>query len=75
MQDIILAVVALCSFVIGSLMSFFCGVLCTQMFMKNKKSKSVQNNLDFPVYETVELKEQTEIVDMSSNVAYGNVNP
>ncbi len=45
------------------------------MFMKNQKSKSVQNNLDFPVYETVELKEQTEIVDMSSNVAYGNVNP
>ncbi len=67
--------VALCSFVIGSFMSFFCGVLCTQMFMKNQKSKSVQNNLDFPVYETVELKEQTEVVDMSSNVAYGNANP
>ena len=48
-----------------------------QKIRKNKKlqrSEDEQVKSNFPVYETVELKEQTEIVDMSSNVAYGKVN-
>ncbi len=45
--------------------------------MKSKtvqRPASTQEQSDSPVYETVDLREQTETVSMSYNVAYGNVN-
>ena len=45
--------------------------------MKSKtvqRPASTQEQSDSPVYETVELREQTETVSMSYNVAYGNAN-
>jgi len=45
--------------------------------MKSKTVQSsahVQQPTDCPVYETVELKERSDSVSMSLNVAYGNVN-
>ncbi len=36
------------------------------------KQSDEQQNMNCPVYETVELNEQTQNVSMSCNIAYGN---
>ncbi len=37
-----------------------------------QKQSDEQQNMNCPVYETVELNEQTQNVSMSCNIAYGN---
>ncbi len=58
-------------------MGFVIGTLLVHKIMKSKTVQRPARTLeqsDSPVYETVELREQTETVSMSYNVAYGNAN-
>ncbi len=65
------------SFLVGISMGFVIGALFVHKIMKSKtvqRPASTQEQSDSRVYETVELREQTNTVSMSYNVAYGNVN-
>ncbi len=65
------------SFLVGICMGFVIGALFVHKIMKSKtvqRPASTQEQSDSPVYETVELREQTDTVSMSYNVANGNVN-
>ncbi len=75
-QNMIIAALPL-SFLVGISIGFVIGALFVHKIMKSKtvqRPASTQEQSDIPVYETVELREQTETVSMSYNVAYGNVN-
>ena len=77
LPEIIITVVSLSTFFIGVFVGVVVGVLLDQKLRKIKKIKTAEDKVvknNFPVYETVELKEQTEVVDMACNVAYGKVN-
>ncbi len=75
-QNIIIAVLPLI-FLVGISIGFVIGALFVHNIMKSKtvqRPASTQEQSDSPVYDTVELREQTETVSMSYNVAYGNAN-
>ncbi len=73
---IIITVVSLLSFLAGSFIGVFVGVPLFQKIMKIKRIHSSEDvqTIEIPVYETVKWEKQAEIVDLSSNVAYGKVN-
>ncbi len=75
-QNVIIAALPL-SFLVVISMSFVIGALFVHKIVKSKtvqKQASTPEQSDSPVYETVELTQQTETVSMSYNVAYDNVN-
>ncbi len=75
-QNVIIAALPQ-SFLVGISIGFVIGALFVHKIMKSKtvqKQASTLEQSDSPVYQTVELREQTETVSMSYNVAYSNVN-
>ncbi len=75
-KNVIIAALPL-SFLVGISIGLVIGTLLVHKIMKSKtvqRPAITQEQSDSPVYETVELREQTNTVSMSYNVAYGNVN-
>ncbi len=68
LPEIIITVVSLSTFFIGIFVCVVVGTLLDQKLRKIKKIKAAEDKVvknNFPVYETVEFKEQTEMVDMA----------
>ncbi len=74
MLEIILSAVIVLAFIIGIGLGCSIGTLFgKRIAMKYiQKQSDEQQNMKWPVYETVELNEQTQNVSMSCNIAYGN---
>ena len=65
-------------FVIGIILGLVCGIKYTQKKLNSKKSNSAIDetalrSMKGPVYEELNLKDKAAIIDLSKNIAYGQV--
>ena len=65
-------------FVIGIILGLVCGIKYTQKKLNSKKSNSAIDetalrSMKVPVYEELNLEDKAAIIDLSKNIAYGQV--